>query len=183
MVMAVTLRRFTVDEIDRFPPDGNRYELLDGVLFVTPAPLPGHEAVVSRINHLLLDHLKPWSEIWIATKSEVVLRPHQKLEPDLQVYRAARIPSAWSQVDDRWLAVEVASPSTRVYDREYKLNAYLSLGVREVWLVDPADRSIVVGRRQRPAVTVRDELVWRPPDPAGSLRLEVPGLFRGLPPE
>lgn len=34
----MSLRRFTTDEIDEFPADGNRYELLDGVVFVTPAP-------------------------------------------------------------------------------------------------------------------------------------------------
>ena len=183
MAMPVTLRRFTVDEVDAFPADGNRYELLDGILFVTPAPLPAHEEVVSRLLVLLALHLRPWSDVHLAAQSEVVLPPDQKLRPDLQVYRAERIPPSWSAVEDRWLVVEVASPSSRRYDREYKLDAYLALGVREVWLVDAVERSVTVGRPDSVTIVAGGELVWSPPLPAAPLRIEVKALFRGLPPE
>jgi Uma2 family endonuclease len=181
MVMPVTLRRFTVDDLDRFPPDGNRYELLDGVLFVTPAPLPLHEEVVSRLIRLLGGHLDAWPEVRLAPQSEVVLRPDHKLEPDLLVYRAERIPRSWGEVEDRWLAVEVASPSTRVYDREYKLEGYLALGVREVWLVDPREGAILVGHPGGRISKADRELVWRPPAPVPPLRLDVQQVFAGLP--
>lgn len=183
MAMPVTLRRFTVDEVDAFPADGNRYELLDGILFVTPAPRPAHEALVSRLQLLLALHLRPWREIQLAAHSEVVVRPDHKLQPDLQVYRAERIPPSWSAVDDRWLAVEVASPSTRRYDREYKLEAYLALGVREVWLVDPLQRSVTVGRPDSVTTVAAGELIWSPPPPVASLRIDLEPLFRDLPPE
>lgn len=184
MVMpAVTLRRFTVDEIDRFPPDGNRYELLDGVLFVTPAPMPLHEEIVWRLARILTGHLEPWPEIHLATRSEVVLRPKNKLEPDLQVYRAERIPRSWSDVRDRWLAVEVVSRSTRIVDREYKLDGYLALGVREVWLVDPRERWVVTGKSGGLVTTVEQQLVWSPPEPVTPLSIDIPTLFRDLPRE
>jgi Uma2 family endonuclease len=183
MVMPVTLRRYTVDDLDRFPSDGNRYELLDGVLFVTPAPVPLHEEVVSRLFRMLVRHVEPWPSVRLAAKSEVVLRPDHKLEPDLQLYRAERIPRSWGEVEDRWLAVEVASPSTRVYDREYKLDGYLALGVREVWLVDPRERTVVAGRRGAGVVTVDRELVWQPPAPVRQLRVPLPVLFHDLPAE
>ena len=101
MAMPITLRRFTVDELDAFPDDGSRYELLDGVLFVTPAPLPAHEALIQRLSLLLGSHLEPWPELWLATRSEVVLPPDNKLEPDLQVYYAASLPRTWVEVEDR----------------------------------------------------------------------------------
>jgi Uma2 family endonuclease len=185
MVMppAVTLRRFTVDDLDRFPPDGNTYELLDGVLFVTPAPMPVHEEVVSRLLRILSRHLEPWPEVRIAARSEVVLRPDHKLEPDLQVYRADHIPRSWSAVEDRWLAVEVASRSTRIYAREYKLDAYLTLGVREVWLIDPKDRSATIGRRGRPVTTDHEELLWHPPASVPALAIGLARLFKDLPSE
>jgi Uma2 family endonuclease len=183
MAMPVTLRRFTVDEVDAFPADGNRYELLDGILFVTPAPLPGHEEVVLRLLMLLALHLRPWPDVHLAPQSEVVLRPDHKLQPDLQIYRAERIPPSWSAVDDRWLAVEVASPSTRRYDREYKLEAYLALGLREVWLVDAVERSVTVGRPGSLTIVSEGELIWSPPPPVVALHIDLKQLFRDLPPE
>ena len=44
---------YTIEDLDRFPADGNRYELLDGVLLVTPAPLPGHQLVIAGLFHAL----------------------------------------------------------------------------------------------------------------------------------
>ena len=42
----VSVPRYTVDDLDTFPEDGNRYELLDGVLLVTPAGRAG--AIIRR---------------------------------------------------------------------------------------------------------------------------------------
>jgi hypothetical protein len=50
MAMPVSVPRYTVDDLDSLPNDGNRYELLDGVLLVSPAPMPPHELVVNRIG-------------------------------------------------------------------------------------------------------------------------------------
>jgi Uma2 family endonuclease len=184
MRMPVTLRRFTVDELDQFPDDGNRYELLDGVLFVTPAPLPPHEAILHRLILLLGNHLKPWPGIRMAVRSEVVLAPDNKLEPDIQIYQASQIPRTWAEVTDRWLAVEVASRSTRAYDREYKRDGYLALGVREVWLVDPFDRVVrVMGSDKKVEQTLDLHLNWIPPAPVTPLRIELRDLFRDLPDE
>lgn len=182
MAMPVTLRRFRVEDLDRFPDDGNRYELVDGVLFVTPAPQPAHEELISRLMGILRDHLRAWPEVRLATRSEVVRLPDTRLEPDLQVYRAETLPASWADVRDRWLAVEVASRTTRMYDREYKRDAFLQMGVREVWLVDRFDREIRVGRGDGSSeVICRVELVWTPPTPIPPLRVEVPALFHGLP--
>ena len=50
MGMAIAIPRFTVDDLETFPDDGNRYELLDGVLLVTPAPGNAHQVVASRLQ-------------------------------------------------------------------------------------------------------------------------------------
>jgi Uma2 family endonuclease len=182
MAMPVSLRRYTLEDLDRFPDDGNRYELLDGVLFVTPAPLPAHEVIRQRLILAIGNHIRPWPDLWLAPRSEVVLPPSNKLEPDLQVYRAAMVPRRWTEVSDRWLAVEVASRSTRVYDREHKLQAYLDLGVREVWLVDRLDDVVRVASQGQPAErTVATELIWSPPSPVGPLEIDLVEQFRGLP--
>lgn len=184
MAMPVTLRHFTVGDLDAFPDDGNLYELLDGVLFVTPAPLPAHEALLERLVRLLHDHLRPWPAVRVATRSEVVLPPDNKLEPDLQIYHAETVPRTWAEVSDRWLTVEVASRSTRVYDREYKRDAYLQMGVQEVWLVDRFAREVRVSRRTPTGERVcREELIWSPPAPVPSLSVDLVKLFEGLPEE
>ena len=46
-------RPFTVDDLEGMPDDGNRYELIDGMLLVTPAPIIGHQRAAARL-HLLL---------------------------------------------------------------------------------------------------------------------------------
>lgn len=81
---------------------------------------------------------------------------------------------------DRWLTVEVSGRSSRLYDREYKRDTYLALGVAEVWLVDLGARRVFVSRqgglRDEP---VDNHLVWR--TPAGpQLRFDVATFFTGV---
>ncbi|MBC7671775.1 MAG: Uma2 family endonuclease [Polaromonas sp.] len=54
MGMAVAIPHYTVDDLEHFPHDGNRYELLDGVLLVTPAPGYPHETIVSNVVQALM---------------------------------------------------------------------------------------------------------------------------------
>src|SRR6476661_527333 len=71
---------------------------------------------------------------------------------------------AWADISEHWLAVEILSRSSRVYDREFKRDAYLTLGVREVWLVDVQYRSIEVCMRSGTGRVVHDALTWRAAD-------------------
>jgi len=53
MAMAISIPRYTITDLERFPEDGNRYELLDGVLIVTPSPSNAHQIVVNRLQFRL----------------------------------------------------------------------------------------------------------------------------------
>ncbi len=53
MVMAMPLKPLTLDEVHRLPDDGNKYELVNGELFVTPPPTGGHETILARLTALL----------------------------------------------------------------------------------------------------------------------------------
>ncbi|HET9276117.1 MAG TPA: hypothetical protein VFN96_08605, partial [Gemmatimonadales bacterium] len=57
--MPAAVPRYTLQDLDSFPEDGNRYELVDGILLVTPAPLPPHDAVVMRLISLRNVHFGP----------------------------------------------------------------------------------------------------------------------------
>ena len=69
----------------------------------------------------------------------------------------------WTDITEHWLAVEVLSRSSRIYDREFKRDAYFALGVSRCWLVDIEDRSVDVWRARTEHEIVRDVIRWRVP--------------------
>ncbi len=94
----------------------------------------------------------------------------EDLEPDILAY-----PPHWP-IRSRW--VEVFSPSSRIYDRDYKRGAYLQLGVREVWLVDVDDESVDVSRQNGGIEVVRTEIEWAVPDGEAAISIDVRDIFR-----
>lgn len=69
----------------------------------------------------------------------VVRSADTQLQPDLLVYPARFSPNTdRRKIDEHWLAVEILIPSSRIYDRGFKRDAYFALGVQQVWLVDLA---------------------------------------------
>jgi Uma2 family endonuclease len=70
--------------------------------------------------------------------------------------------------------------SSRVYDREFTRDAYLALGVREVWLVNVRDRSIEVCLFSGAGRVVRDAVTWTAPDGDVSVHVELAELFSGI---
>jgi Uma2 family endonuclease len=181
MGMAVSIPRYTVDDLEHFPDDGNRYELLDGVLLVSPAPSVAHQTVANRMQSRLTAAVEWPGYARIAGPGAITVPPGTQLQPDILVY-PARFPVdiKWQDVTEHWLAVEILSRSSRMYDREFKRDAYLALGVLEVWLVDFRDRSVEVCRRRGPGDIVRDTIRWRVPAHDLVVALELSEVFAGL---
>ena len=89
----------------------------------------------------------------VTTPGIVVSLPLTQLEPDILVFPARfSLGSTWADISEQWLAVEVLSRSSRVYDREFKRDAYFALGVQEVWLVDIGNRCVEVSRERGKSV-------------------------------
>jgi Uma2 family endonuclease len=84
-------------------------------------------------------------------------------------------------VDEHWLAVEVISRSSRIYDREFKRDAYVALGVAEVWLVDFRAHQVEVCRKRGPGEIVRDVIRWRVPALDLVVGIDLLEIFAGLP--
>lgn len=181
MGMAVSVPRYTVDDLERFPDDGNRYELLDGVLLVTPAPGVAHQVVANRLQYRLTAAVEQSRGAHVVGPGAITVPPGTQLQPDILVY-PARYPLdiKWHDVTEHWLAVEVLSRSSRMYDREFKRDAYFALGVAEVWLVDLRDRSVEVCRRRGPGEIVRDTIHWRVPESDHVVPLDLREVFAGL---
>jgi Uma2 family endonuclease len=175
----VSVPRYTVDDLDRFPDDGNRYELLDGVLLVTPAPRAVHQIVAFRIASILGNGLGTHAHV--VGPGAISVPPGTQLQPDVLVYPSRFSPTTdWPKVTEHWLAVEVLSRSSRIYDREFKRDAYFALGVTEVWLVDIRDQSVEVCRGRGSGDTVRDLIAWRPPTLDQTVGISLTDVFAGI---
>jgi Uma2 family endonuclease len=164
MVMPLPVPRLTIDMLDELPDDGTRYELLDGFLLVTPAPSNAHQIVATRLATMLSSALAPHGGARVVGVGAIQRGKDTQLQPDVLVYPATYSPSThWRDIRGWWLAVEILSPSSRLYDREVKRGAYLALGVEEYWVVDPEDCSIETWSVNHPEpIRLSNRLVWRP---------------------
>jgi Uma2 family endonuclease len=181
MAMAITVPRYTVDDLENFPDDGNRYELLDGLLLVTPAPAASHQLVASRIQGRLIEALQWTGHAHVVGPGAIVRRPGTQLEPDILVYPARFSPNLdWPKITEHWLAVEIVSRSSRIYDREFKVDAYFALGVQQVWLAERRDKSIEVWRSHGVNEVARDVVRWRVPTVDIDVALDLGEVFAGL---
>ncbi len=133
-------RPLTRADLDAMPDDGHRYELIDGVLIVTPAPSWQHQRVVSRLVGLLAQTCPPDMEAFVAPL-DVALAIDTVMQPDVLVARR-------SDLGDRdlsaapVLAVEVLSPSTRRVDLTLKRSRFESAGCPAYWVIDPEEPSL-----------------------------------------
>lgn len=127
-------RPFTVAELDRMPDDGRRYELLDGVLVVSPRPTTVHQAVAGRLLGIL-SNVCP-SSLLAVPEPALQLAPQTEFVPDLVVVRLDHVGGA-KFTEPPLLVVEVRSPSTALIDLNRKKSAYERFGVPAYWIVNP----------------------------------------------
>jgi Uma2 family endonuclease len=173
------LPRFTLGDLDAFPDDGQRYEILQGHLLVTPQPKSGHQFLAAELTAALVTYLGPVARV--AAPGVVERAPDLHLEPDVLVVPTPLPESMeWADFRGHWLAVEIYSRSSRIYDHDYKRDAYLALGVREVWLVDRRQRAILVSAAAVRDRVVTDTITWHPPELSQPFELPLDRLFRGV---
>ena len=127
-------RAFTVAELDRMPDDGHRYELMDGVLVVSPRPTTVHQYVAMRLASQL-DRVCP-EDLCVVPEPAVQLDPQTEFDPDLVVVPLDEVGDAKFTAPPL-LVVEIRSPSTALFDLNRKKAAYERFGVPSYWIVDP----------------------------------------------
>ena len=139
---------WTVADWEQLPYDGNRYEIIDGVLYVTTAPSLPHQAAAGNLYYLLRRHLDeqtPAPGILFVAPTGVIL-PTGPVIPDLVFVRTENVHILTTKrivgVPD--LLIEIASPGTAAYDRRDKQDAYARSGVPEYWWVNPGYRTVEV---------------------------------------
>jgi len=141
--------QWTYEDYLRLPDDGRRYEVLRGVLYVSPAPRPLHQIVLRNFVRQLVLFLEenPVGEFLFAP-IDLILPPNlaTPVQPDLFFFAAERTGLIKDQNIEGApdLVLEVLSPRTRRLDRETKLDIYAEAGVLEYWLADPLARTAEV---------------------------------------
>jgi Uma2 family endonuclease len=135
-------RPFTVHDLEAFPDDGNRYELIDGSLLVSPAPSYEHQKVAFQLGVRLEDACQEGLEVLLAPFG---VRPSEttELQPDVLVFREEDVTSGGLPVAPL-LAVEVLSPSTKLVDLSTKKAVYQRMGVPSYWVLDPLELTLTV---------------------------------------
>src|SRR5260370_23501277 len=152
--MATGLKqKLDYDDYARIPPDGKRYELLEGDLFVTPAPSPLHQRVSKRLQRKLEVYFEArgLGEVFNAP-IDVILTLHDVVQPDLVVVTDPAQISGRGIEGAPALVVEVLSPTTRDHDRTTKARRYAALGGRHYWVLDPEGSRLDCYRLERGGV-------------------------------
>jgi Uma2 family endonuclease len=129
---------FTYQDLQAFPEDNLRRELIDGELVVTAAPPTRHQDVVVRLVVALGTYCQAHGGKVYAAPTDVYLSETNVVEPDV-LYLG---PSSLERVEKPFvrsapdLVVEVSSPSTRHLDLVRKRELYERFRVNEFWFVD-----------------------------------------------
>jgi len=141
--------RWTYQDYAQLPEhEGFRYEIIDGVLYMAPAPTPEHERIGALIIARLVTAIEDTGLGQVFGSPDIDVGP-STVRPDAVVVLNEHLDIVAGNrlVGPPDLVVEVASPSTAAYDRDPqsgKWAAYAAMGVPEYWIVDPTARSIEV---------------------------------------
>jgi Uma2 family endonuclease len=134
-------RAFTRADFDAMPDDGNRYELIDGALIVTPAPSWRHQSAVVNLTVRLKSICPPDMRVFVAPL-DVIYADDTVVQPDVLVVRRSDL-GEHNLEGHPVLAVEVLSPSTRHLDLAFKRARYEVAGCPSYWVIDPLEPSLV----------------------------------------
>jgi Uma2 family endonuclease len=134
----------TVDDLFDIPDDGNRYEIFNGKLLVTPPPPLPHAAATTNLRDRLYDqaprHLRIAEGVGIYANDsnyfipDLVVIPHEVLSGD----------GIGIRPNEPLLVAEVVSPSNPNNDLITKREFYARFRIAEYWIVDRRDRSLTI---------------------------------------
>jgi Uma2 family endonuclease len=147
-----TAFRLTNADVESMPDDGNRYELIDGELYVSAAPSFLHQTILANIMFAFRDYLRDHPIGRITPGVGVIFDDYDGVIPDLVFATRERMTRTLAAGRFRAapeIVIEILSPGTSNIrrDRHVKLSLYNANGVEEYWIVDPENRSVEINRR------------------------------------
>lgn len=147
----------TITDLEAMPDDGNRYEVIEGELFVSCAPGLTHQQVSMNISFLIRSYLESYPIGLVFATPGLILTEMSGVIPDIVFFRRERsqdIISGERLTGAPDLVVEILSPGADNIrrDRIAKRQLYARHGVAEYWMVDPEKRALEVYRLQEGAL-------------------------------
>ena len=187
MAMPESAGNWTVAMLEMLPDDGQRYEIIDGELYVTPSPRVRHQQVVTNLAAILQPYVaRAGGALVLVSPSDVRKDSGTSVQPDLFVVRLGDdgrvvVPI---KLRDLLLAIEVLSDRTARTDRQDKRWLYQGEAVAEYWIVD-ADAWVIERWRpgdDRPEV-LSEEIRWQCTGATEPLLIVLPAFFALLVPD
>lgn len=138
---------FTIDDIEALP-EGKRAELIDGHMYGMAPPSRMHQEMVMRLLVAIVNHIDSSGGKCRAYPAPFAVRLFDDnvnyVEPDISVIcDPGKLTDKGCSGAPDWI-IEVLSPATWLHDVYRKLELYRAAGVREYWIVNPRDASVVV---------------------------------------
>lgn len=147
--------RWTTADLELLPDNGNRYEIINGELFVTRSPHWGHQQTCGRIFQELNTWSRETSLGQTAIAPGIIFTDADNVIPDVVWVSNKRLEilldEAGHLTAEPELIVEVLSPGVENErrDREAKLKLYSARGVQEYWIVNWFLQQVEVYRREQ----------------------------------
>lgn len=132
--------RLSADEYLALPDDGFKYQVINGVVVMSPSPTPWHQSVQVELGTQLQNYLRSHPIARVFPDIDVRFAADLVYRPDLVVVLNERLPKPLRRIDvvpD--LIVEILSPGSEAMDERTKLADYARFGVKEYWIVSPID--------------------------------------------
>jgi len=146
-VEATAEKILTYNDLLKLYPDEARVELIDNEIYEMSAPTSEHQRIVKKIARLLDDFVeeKVLGELFLSPY-DVILNEEQTVQPDLTFIGTADLDKVQTRgfFGVPTLLVEVISPSSYTRDNSKKKKIYAEAGVKEYWIVEPANQVVEI---------------------------------------
>jgi Uma2 family endonuclease len=176
-----TSKLWTIEEVAQLPDDAFRYALIRGVLYRYPPRMPRDGRIVAATGRHVSNYMVEHRLGFGFSGSGFILErnPDTLLCPDLSFVRVERMPvdvDGYPELAPD-LVVEIAPPSPSGPSIEEKTAIYLAAGVRLIWVVDPARRTVSVLRADGNERLLTEDEVIDGEDVLPGFHLPVSQLF------
>jgi Uma2 family endonuclease len=187
-VIGPTQGQWTYADWETLPDDDNRYEVIDGVLYVSTAPSFFHQWIISRLyRHLGVPAEDKGLAFTITSPVGVIMPGCDPVQPDFVLVLAEHALIIHNKrirgVPD--LIVEVISPGSIAYDEDVKLTAYVRAGVPEYAIIDPAQRQLRLYQLEKPGHYLNPQIFGEADTVKfaclPTIPVSIAGLFAGSP--